>query len=193
MTRHSSPDPDLADGIGGLCAALAASGVVGVWLHDIWADRLVVSVPLALALGLTPEEGTRGVPLAALLAAIHGDDRARVENALHAAMARGGGFAVAFRTAPVPRWLDLRGRFEGDATGRTTRGRGIVLDLSEDRAGGPQDQHVVNRMAEHAIALRGLADDLERPGLSRLLDHLMLEIGAELARHLRSAPDGQRH
>lgn len=192
MTRHPFPDPNAADGPGGLCAALAASGVVGVWMHDIWADRLVVSGPLALALGLTPEAGTRGVSLDALLAATHGDDRARVENALHAAMARGGAFAVAFRT-PAPRWLDLRGRIEGDASGRPARARGIVLDLTEDRAGGPQSQHVVNRMAEHAIALRGLADDLERPGLTRLLDTLMVEIGFELARHLRTAPDGQRH
>ena len=38
-----------------------------------------------------------------------------------------------------------------------------------------------------------LADDLARPGLSRLLDRLMVEIGHELARHLRDAPDGQRH
>jgi hypothetical protein len=48
-------------------------------------------------------------------------------------------------------------------------------------------------MAEHAIALRGLADDLARPGLSRLLDRLMVEIGHELARHLRESPDGRRH
>jgi PAS domain-containing protein len=191
MTQRPSSDPDVAESTGGLHAALAASGVVGVWMHDIWADLLVVSAPLARALGLTSEEGTQGVPLAALHAATHGEDRARVENALHAAIGRGGPFAVAFRTAPTPRWLDLRGRVERDASGRLARARGIVLDLTEDRASLPQQ--AVNRMAEHAIALRGLADDLERPGLTRLLDHLMMEIGAELARHLRGAPDAQRH
>ncbi|KQP89021.1 MULTISPECIES: PAS domain-containing protein [unclassified Methylobacterium] len=192
MTRSPLPDSD-ADLPGGLQAALSASGVVGVWLHDIWADRLVVSDAVAVALGVPPEAGLRGIPLATLLARTHEDDRARVDNALHAAIARGGAFAIAFRTAHAPRRLDLRGRIEADAAGRPARARGIVLDLTEEPADDPRDQHAVNRMAEHAIALRGLADALARPGLSRLLDHLMIEIGHELARHLRDAPDGQRH
>ncbi|MCJ2036187.1 PAS domain-containing protein [Methylobacterium sp. J-068] len=190
MTRFPFPAPDAADNPDGLRAALAASGVVGVWLHDIWADRLTVSAPLGRALGLTARAGADGVPLAALLDATHADDRARVENGFHAAIARGGTFALAFRTT-APRWLDLRGRIERDASGRPARARGIVLDLTEDRVSAPQ--HRVNRMAEHAIALRGLAGDLEHAGLTRLLDHLMVEIGFELARHLRDAPDGQRH
>ncbi|KQO72437.1 hypothetical protein ASF18_19350 [Methylobacterium sp. Leaf89] len=199
---RSPPPESEADIPGGLRAALAASGVVGAWVHDIWADRLVVSAPVARAVGWPPEAGARGVPLARFLARIHDADRARVDNALHAAIARGGAFAVAFRTRGPRRLdlrrldlrrLDLRGRIEADAAGTPARARGIVLDLAEDRADGPRDQHAVNRMAEHAIALRGLADDLARPGLSRLLDRLMVEIGLELARHLRDSPDGQRH
>ena len=211
-----SPPPETeADIPGGLQAALAASGVVGAWVHDIWADRLVVSAPVARALGWSPGAAGRGVPLARLLARIHDADRARVDNTLHAAIARGGAFAVAFRTRG-PRRLDLRGldlhgselhgfdlrgRIETDAAGQPARARGIVLAWADDRAGdrvkdradGSRGQHAVNRMAEHAIALRGLADDLARPGLSRLLDRLMVEIGHELARHLRESPDGRRH
>ena len=193
MARSPSLGLDGADDPGGLCAALAASGVVGVWCHDIWADRLALSEPLARLLGLVPEAGRRGRPLADLIAATHGDDRVRLESALHAAITRGGTFAVAFRTAPAARWLDLRGRIERDPAGRPTWARGIVLDLTEDRAENARDQHRVNRMAEHAIALRGLAATLERPGLIRLLDRVMVEIGFELAHHLREAPDGQRH
>jgi hypothetical protein len=234
MMRSPPPETE-ADIPGGLQAALAASGVVGAWVHDIWADRLVVSAPVARALGWSPEAGGRGVPLARLLARIHDADRARVDNALHAAIARGGAFAVAFRTRGPRRrdlrggdlrggdlrGLDLRGRIETDAAGQPARARGIVLAWAEDwvedpakdpakdpaedstedsarnRAGGSRGQHAVNRMAEHAIALRGLADDLAddlaRPGLSRLLDRLMVEIGHELARHLRESPDGRRH
>lgn len=195
---HPSPDqeggigPRDAAGPGGLRAALTASGIVGIWRHDIWADRLTLSTPLARRLGLGPEEGG-GRPLAAFLDAAHADDRARVENALHAAIARGGRFAVAFRAAPDARWLDLRGRIEADAAGRPAWARGIVLDLTEEHAVPRRDQDRVNRMAEHVIALRGLAEGLERPGMTRLLDRLMMEIGFELARHLRDAPDGQRH
>ena len=222
---RSPPPESEADIPGGLRAALAASGVVGAWVHDIWADRLVVSAPVARALGWSPGAAGRGVPLARLLARIHDADRARVDNTLHAAIARGGAFAVAFRTrgprrldlrglglhgselhgselhGPDLGGFDLRGRIETDAAGQPARARGIVLAWADDRAGdrvkdradGSRGQHAVNRMAEHAIALRGLADDLARPGLSRLLDRLMVEIGHELARHLRESPDGRRH
>ena len=61
---RSPPPESEADIPGGLRAALAASGVVGAWVHDIWADRLVVSAPVARAVGWPPEAGARGVPLA---------------------------------------------------------------------------------------------------------------------------------
>ena len=55
-----------------------ASGVVGAWVHDIWADRLVVSAPVARAVGWPPEAGARGVPLARFLARIHDADRVKI-------------------------------------------------------------------------------------------------------------------
>lgn len=198
MPRPPLPPSDADDPRGtdlestDLQAALVASGVVGVWTHDVWADRLALSAPLAQRLGLDPAEAAGGVPLAALLAGTHEADRDRVENVIHAAFARGGAFEVAFRTARGRCWLALRGRIDSAEAGQPARARGIALDLTEDGAA-RDGQHTVNRMAEHAIALRGLVGGLRRPGLTRLLDSLMIEIGFELARHLQDAPDGRRH
>ncbi|NEU11341.1 PAS domain-containing protein [Methylobacterium sp. BTF04] len=192
MPRLTLPLPDSNE----MQAALAASGVVGVWTHDVWTDRLALSPPLARLLGLDPGEAGGGVPLAAVLAGTHDTDRNRVENVFHAALARGGAFEVAFRTAGGTCWLALRGRIERDAAGRPARGCGIALDRTEDCAG-RDGQHTVNLMAEHAIALRALVGDLRMPALTKLLDSLMIEIGFELARHLQEAHpethDGRRH
>jgi hypothetical protein len=174
-------------------AALAASGVIGAWRHDLWADRLVLDTPLAARLGIDPDEGARGVPLAASLAAAHPEDQARLENALHAAGECGGPFAVEFRTGAQR--LALRGRIVSDVSGQPAWGQGIALDLGEKvEPGAPrEDQRLLNRAAEHALALRGLAETLERPGLRRLVDALMLEVGRELARHLHGAGEGRPH
>ena len=46
----------------GILAALDASGVVGVWSHDVWAGRIAVSGLLAEILGFAPETETRDGP-----------------------------------------------------------------------------------------------------------------------------------
>lgn len=174
-------------------AALAASGVVGLWTYDLRADRVVLSGELARQLGLDPARTASGLPLEGLLDGIHREDRARVENILHAAIVGATPLDVAFRTARGGRTLSLRGRIECDGTGQPRHGRGIALDLTHEGGLDRPAQHAVNRMAEHAIALHGLVGHLHHPALARLLDGLMREIGHELARHLRGKADARRH
>lgn len=188
MSRFSLPPSESDE----MQAALIASGVVGVWTYDVWADRLALSAPLGELLGLDSATSVHGAALAAFLAGIHDLDRVRVENVIHAAFARGGAFEVTFRTARGTASLALRGRIERDEAGQPAQARGIALDLTESSTG-HDGQHTANRMAEHAIALRGLVGGLRRPALTKLLDSLMIEIGFELARHLQDAPDGRRH
>ncbi len=188
MVRFPHPHQDPA----ALQEALVAAGVVGLWTYEAWPDRLDLSASLAHRLGLDPATSARGMPLNALLTSVHMADRVRVENEIHAALLRGGRLEVGFRTVAGNCWLALRGRFDRDGDAHRPRGRGIALDKTEDGSG-PVGQHTVNRIAEHAIAMRELVSALRRPALTKLLDGLMIEIGFELARHLRDAPDTSRH
>lgn len=191
LSRCQAFEPD------DLMAALEASGVIGSWRHDLWADRIVLSAPLASLLGIRPEDGAHGVPLTVFLTGIHGEDRGRIENALYAAGQRVGSFALEFRTGSGQRWLGMRGRIARDASGQPAQGRGIAVDLTDERVcdggAGAQAQCLVNRMAEHTIAMRSLVASLRRPVLAQLVDGLMLEVGRELARHLHDAENGRPH
>jgi hypothetical protein len=178
-------------------SVLDASGVVGTWVHDYWAGQLALSASLADLLGLDPEVAARGVPLETFLDRTHPEDRVRIESYLHAAAVIGGSMEAEFRTLDSRdgiRTLLIRGRIEHDPEGRATRGHGIAIDRTEEQAANlVQSERVVNRMAEHVIALRELARALHRPALTDRIEHLMIEIGFELARFLPEPEDEPRH
>ena len=178
-------------------SVLDASGVVGTWVHDYWAGQLALSASLAGLLGLDPEAAARGVSLEAFLDRTHPEDRIRIESYLHAVAETGGPMEAEFRTRDTRtgiRTLLMRGRIERDPAGRAIRGRGIAIDRTEEQAANlVQSERVVNRMAEHIIALRDLARALHRPALTDRIEHLMIEIGCELARFLPEPEDEPRH
>jgi hypothetical protein len=193
MPARTSPLTGDTDGI---LAALDASGVVGVWSHDVWAGRIAVSDSFADVLGLAPKAS--GVSLDAFLATILAEDRLRVENALHAAVEAGGPFEIAFRTVRGERRLGLRGRIDrGESAGGRARGLGIAIDRTEDGAilhqPGLHAEQAANRMAEHAIALHDLVADLHQPRLAALLDSLIREIAFTLAGHLEKGGRRRNH
>ncbi|MDP4006289.1 PAS domain-containing protein [Methylobacterium sp. NEAU K] len=178
-------------------SVLEASGVVGTWVHDHWAGRLALSASLAGLLGLDPEAAATGVSLEAFLDRTHPEDRIRIESYLHAVAETGGPMEAEFRTRDTRsgiRTLLMRGRIERDPAGRTMQGCGIAIDRTEEQAANlVQSERVVNRMAEHIIALRDLARALQRPALTQGIERLMIEIGFELARFLPEPEDEARH
>ncbi|WP_449411753.1 PAS domain-containing protein [Methylobacterium komagatae] len=178
-------------------SVLEASGVVGTWMHDHWAGRLSLSGRFPGLMGFDPDVAARGVPLSAFLDRTHPDDRARIENYFYAVGAMGGPMEAEFRTCDAQagiRTLVMRGRIERDPTGTVAQGCGIAIDRTEENAAGLlQTEQVMNRMAEHVIALRGLAQTLQRPMLIERVERLMIEVGFELARFLPEPEDESRH
>lgn len=177
-------------------SVLEASGVVGTWVHDHWAGRLALSGSLARLLGLDPEAAASGVSLEAFLDSTHPEDRTRIESYLHMMSETGGPMEAEFRTRDSRsgvRTLLMRGRIARDPAGHAMQGCGIAIDRTAEQAALLRGEQVVNRMAQHVIALRELAHALGRPALIGRVDHLMIEIGFELARFLPEPEDEPRH
>ncbi len=79
----------------------------------------------------------------------------------------------------------MRGRIERDPTGTVAQGCGIAIDRTEENAACVQTEQVMNRMAEHVIALRGLAQTLQRPMLMiERVERLMIEVRIRTRRFL---------
>ncbi len=173
-----------------LPTAFAGSACIGAWAHDPDSDRLALSPALARLMAL-PAEAASGAPLGVILARIEPEDALRLESLLRAAGQDGCPFEAEIRTRSGPagsRWLRLMGRCARDPASRTRATQGLAFDLTEGRADGPADwldQRRANRLADHAVAMKGLVAGLRNPPLARLVDEVAAEVGHEVARRLR--------
>lgn len=174
-----------------LSSAFAGSACLGAWAHDPETDRIALSPILARLLAVSTEAAA-GAPLTQALAAVEAEDATRLAEVLRAAGEDGRPFEAEFRTVAGPngsRWLRLMGRCGRDpGTGALTT-QGLAFDLTEGRrpvgSEVQQAQRQANRLADHAAAMKGLVSGLRNPPLARLVDEVAVEVGHELARHLR--------
>jgi len=110
------------------------SGSAGVWDYDVKSGKHVWSGKAQAQLGLTPQE-TSGSP-EEFWAAVHADDRERLQRALQVARDTHEEFADDFRVVwrdGTTHWLRSRGRCYYAADGEPERMLGISIDITESK------------------------------------------------------------
>lgn len=110
------------------------SGLLGTWLWDVQKDIVIGDRHMAEMFGLDAAEAAAGLPIAVFTAAIHPDDRPRLQKAITAALKTGRVFAAEYRTLRPDgsiRWLMARGRIERDGKGKAVRFPGVLLDITD--------------------------------------------------------------
>lgn len=115
-------------------AAALAAGFVGTWIWDISGDVLRADEHLARLFGLDPVRAASGLSLASFVAAIHPEDRPRVERAIGVAIARGQPYEAEYRVTGDDnrvRWVVARGHVTYDAYGRPLTFPGALADITE--------------------------------------------------------------
>jgi PAS domain S-box-containing protein len=118
--------------------ALSAAEMVGTWVWDVPANRITADPGYARLFSVEPEAVARGLPIEALLPAIHETDRLATEVAINRALAgeQDGHFEAEYRVMLRDggyRWVAARGRCERDAAGHPARFSGVVVDITERR------------------------------------------------------------
>ena len=192
MRKHRSPS-------GQTCSvafqeALDNLSIVGTWELDAVTCHARIDAFVAMLFGIDPQAAEGVVPLAAIVAAIHADDRERVSNLIHRAIEHGSPYIAEYRVHSVDgttRWVLSRGRFYCDHSGRPLCGRGVIVDITRARARAGENEGAVgitdtmepplDRAAEHAIAMQKAVAELDNPALKTLADALLLGLGRELA------------
>jgi PAS domain S-box-containing protein len=114
--------------------AATDAGAVGTWEWRVQTDEMVVGPSFAETFGVDPEAAREGVSLDQFIAAIHDDDRERVERAIEEALATCGEYEAEYRVwnaADELRWVVARGRVECDEDGTPVTFPGALTDITE--------------------------------------------------------------
>ncbi|MDB5181489.1 MAG: domain S-box protein [Candidatus Saccharibacteria bacterium] len=111
-----------------------SSGVIGTWLWDIATDKIIGDKYMAAMFGIDIDRATKGLPLSAFIAAIHPEDRVRMEKEVQKILKSGKVFEVEYRTQRPDgsmRWVLARGRVERDANGKALQFPGVLIDITD--------------------------------------------------------------
>jgi signal transduction histidine kinase len=155
---------------------------IGSWTWDIGSDRVTFSEELYRVYGLEP-----GVPLGyeTILSVIHPGDRARIDQAVRAALASGEPFALDYRVVPragTQRWLDGRARVVMGPRG-AVRMVGTAQDVTERRLAEETSRaflaNAAHELRTPLTSVMGLSDliaavgrDLDQPLLAEYCEML---------------------
>jgi PAS domain S-box-containing protein len=149
-----------------LSLALSGSNLVGTWDWNI-PDNIVTSDDKFAAMyGIDPLRAGLGVPIESFLAAIHPDDRAKVEQDIATVLAEGSRLQSEYRLlAPDGgvRWVIASGSPRPDANGKPVRLPGVVVDVTEQR-------RISEALAESELLFRTLTDTMPQMVWSTLAD-----------------------
>jgi len=142
-----------------LNSALAA-GAIGTWTWDIVKDCLTADEFTARLFSIAPDAAANGLPAEAYLRAVLEEDQPDVADGLARAIASCGYYDIEYRVRQRGgelRWLQAKGRVEGDAAGNALTFHGAVMDITERK-------RTEGRFPAARRIQRPGRDLLERPG-----------------------------
>jgi len=176
-----------------LHAALDASCVVGSWDWDIVRGTMVYDVGAARLLTGDASLADQEISGLDTIAAVHPADHTWLIEHVEEAVRAGGLMLAEYRIVDAGghvRWLLSRGRTYHDASEQPVRSRGIIIDITELRSDGERyvvtsgsaaDADMLERAADHAIALKRMLTADVPADVRAATDVLLFAIGRALA------------
>ena len=145
--------------------ALDAGIVVGTWVWDVPADRIIGDRRFARSFSLDPGELSAGLPLSRVVVPIHPDDLPRVQELITQTMARGGRYVAEYRVRQPDGswlWIEANGHCDLDSAAQPLRFSGALVDIDRRK------RHELRQAAllELGEALRALRDTMDAPEMA---------------------------
>ncbi|WP_210310507.1 PAS domain-containing protein [Devosia pacifica] len=148
-----------------LSLALNGSALVGTWDWDVDQDLVTADDRFGSLFGLDPLHAGLGVPLTDYFAAIHPDDRDRVQREITEALETRAPYRSEYRVVvgDKTRWVVASGRARPKPDGKGMRFPGVVVDVTEQR-------EAAFALQESELRFRTLADTMPQMVWSTLPD-----------------------
>ena len=110
-----------------------AAGSIGTWTWDIVNDRLTADEFTARMFSIEPDAAAKGLPAAIYLRAVMEGDQPGVAEGLARAIEACGHYDIEYRVRQKDgelRWVQAKGRVDGDAAGNAVNFHGAVMDIT---------------------------------------------------------------
>ena len=147
--------------------ALDAGAIVGTWVWTIPDNRFIADGRFAHRFGLDEQQCRDGLSLETVAESIHPDDRARVHEAIAAAMDRSGPYRCEYRVRQYDgtyAWVEANGRVELDVDGAPLRFPGVLLDHGERRRVEAERDQAIALLRTFIEAVPGVVYAKDREG-----------------------------
>jgi PAS domain S-box-containing protein len=129
--------------------ALESGAVIGTWLWDVAAGKLILDPRFAGAFGFSAEEVREGLSIGRYLECVHPDDRSALQTSLQQAITYGTPYRHEYRiqaSGDDYLWVDTAGRCELDAHDRPVRFPGVIIDIHERKLAEQQQRTLINEL-----------------------------------------------
>jgi PAS domain S-box-containing protein len=133
-----------------------AAGSIGTWTWDIVNDRLVADEFTARMFSIDTGAAAKGLPAETYIQSIVKEDQPAVAAGLAQAIAVCGHYDIEYRVRQESgelRWLQARGRVEGDGNGNALSFHGAVVDIN-DRKRAEEALVQLNESLEQRVIVR---------------------------------------
>jgi PAS domain S-box-containing protein len=195
ITERKRAEAALRDSRARLDSTLAA-GSIGTWTWDIGNDRLSADEFTARAFSVDVDAAAKGLPAATYLQAVVEEDQAGVSAGLAQAIATCGNYDIEYRIRQKNgefRWLQAKGRVEGDAAGKAVNFHGAVIDITARKlaeAAVRESEEYFRFLNDLALATRALADPAQIMAVTARM--LGGHLGASRCAYADVEADGER-
>jgi PAS domain S-box-containing protein len=111
-----------------------AAGSIGTWTWDIANDRLTADEFTSRMFSIEPPAAAQGLPAEVYLQAVMEEDQPGVRDGLERAIKLCSHYDIEYRVRQKSgeiRWIQAKGRVEGDAAGNALNFHGAVMDITE--------------------------------------------------------------
>ncbi len=131
-----------------------AAGSIGTWSWDIVNDRLTADEFTARMFSVAPDAAADGLPAESYLRAVIEEDQTSVADALARAIQSCGNYDIEYRVRQKNgelRWVQARGRVDGNAAGKAINFHGAVIDITDRKRTEGRFRRLVESNAQGVI------------------------------------------